>query len=80
MPMQPATSGTLSMMLDSTPMMPVTMKWLPLKATFSPLPMAVSAPISDRQATDIRMPRKKRMVLMSMLRMRLTTRFCTVVC
>ena len=51
------------------------MKWLPSNATFKPLPSDVRAPISSRQLTAMRMPRKKSMVLMSMLRIRLTTRF-----
>ena len=63
-------------MLDSTPIMPVTMKWLLSKAVLSVVPSWVSTPITSKQATAIRMPRKKRMVLMSMREMMFDTRFC----
>ena len=76
MPMQPATRGTLSTMLESTPIIPVTKKWLPSNAVFKPVPNCVSTPIVSRQATAIKMPKKKRMVDMSMRESMLVTRFC----
>ena len=74
MPIDAATSGTLSMTDESRPMMPVMVKtsWMFLSRNWA---TSVRMPALCSADTDIRMPRKKRMVGMSMCLSTFDTRF-----
>ena len=64
MPIHAATSGTLSITDESTPMTPAIVK-TSCTCLSSQLATSVSTPALCSAATDIRMPRKKRIVGMS---------------
>ena len=61
-PIQPATRGTLSTILDKTPMSPVTIKWFPADTSLSQIPRFSSTLISSKHATAIKIPKKNRIV------------------
>ena len=74
MPMQAATSGTLSMTDERMPITPVMVK-TSCTSRSSQSATSVSTPALCRAATDIRMPRKKRIVGMSICLRIFETRF-----